>query len=136
MMILDIVTRENVSTSLYGVIGIFDMTGVTMSHGLQMTPTVIQQLVHSWQGCYPLRIHSLNIINAPIHVNVVLNIFKKFMTKKLQSKLHIHMQKSSKKCLNNFPSHLLPNEYCGTAGPLQDLIGINFNYLNTIKIIY
>lgn len=122
MMILDIATRSNVSTSLYGVIGIFDMTGVTMSHGLQMTPSVIQKLVHSWQGCYPLRIHSLNFINAPIYVNVVLNIFKKFMTKKLQSKVYIHM-KSSKKWSSNLSNHLLPIEYGGTGGTLQELIG-------------
>ncbi|KAF7992352.1 hypothetical protein HCN44_001677 [Aphidius gifuensis] len=121
MMILDIATRSNVSTSLHGVIGIFDMTGVTMSHGLQMTPSVIQKLVHSWQGCYPLRIHSLNFINAPIYVNVVLNIFKKFMSKKLQSKVFIHM-KSSKKWSNNLAIDLLPIEYGGNGGTLQELI--------------
>jgi len=39
------------------------------------------------QDCYPVRTKSLDFVNAPPHVNVVLNIFRQFMTEKLRQRV-------------------------------------------------
>ena len=39
------------------------------------------------QDCYPMRPKSLDFVNAPPHVNVVLNIFRQFMTEKLRQRV-------------------------------------------------
>ncbi|XP_063977676.1 retinol-binding protein pinta isoform X2 [Diachasmimorpha longicaudata] len=122
LMILDVALKDHVSASIYGISAIFDMTGVTLDHGLQMTPGVVQRLVHAWQGCYPLRIQSLDFINAPVYVNFVLNIFKSFMTKKLKSRTVVHKGTSEEFFKTKVPQRILPLEYGGTAGLLQDLI--------------
>lgn len=42
-MVLDLVLRLDESVSIFGVVAIFDMTGVTWQHGLKMTPTIIKR---------------------------------------------------------------------------------------------
>ena len=119
MMILDIATRDNISVSLHGIIAILDLESVTLGHALQLTPNVIKQLVHSWQGCYPFRISSMNFINAPIYVNVVLNVFKSFMSAKLRKRVEIFRRGIAGKV----SSDILPFEYGGTNESIQNLRG-------------
>ncbi|XP_012287649.1 retinol-binding protein pinta isoform X2 [Orussus abietinus] len=120
LMILDVAARENVPLSLYGTSVILDMQNATLGHALQLTPGVIKRLVHSWQGCYPIRIHSMDFINGPAYLNVVLNIFKSFMNKKLRSRVCI--RKSFDDVLRDkIPIECLPLEYGGTDGSIDDL---------------
>ncbi|XP_043467263.1 retinol-binding protein pinta-like [Leptopilina heterotoma] len=117
MMILDVATRDDVSVSLHGIAAILDLKSVTLSHALQLTPNVIKQLVHSWQSCYPFRIGYLYFINAPIYVNVVLNVFKSFMNEKLRKRIHIHRKGIAEKISPN----ILPIEYGGNEGSISNL---------------
>lgn len=121
MMVLDLATRAHVPASLHGVIAILDLEGVSAAHALHLPPHVIRSLVHAWQGCYPLRIHSLNFVNAPTYVNVILKIFKSFMREKLKRRIRVHMRGLRVFC-QNFPPEILPREYGGTDGTLRELI--------------
>ncbi|XP_043272868.1 retinol-binding protein pinta [Venturia canescens] len=119
-MVLDIATRDNETVSIHGVTAIFDMDGVTLGHGLQMTPGIVKRLVHSWQSCYPLRIESMNFVNAPKYVNVVLNVFRCFMSKKMRTRLHVHTR-SNTSFFDKIPSHILPEEYGGRGESIRSL---------------
>lgn len=118
-MILDIATADNVSVSLHGLIAILDLESVTLGHALQLTPNVVKQLVHSWQECYPFRIGSMNFINSPMYVNVVLNVFKSFMSVKLRNRVVILRRGIAGKVSPG----ILPIEYGGTDGSIQNLKG-------------
>ncbi|XP_074103887.1 retinol-binding protein pinta [Cotesia typhae] len=120
-MLLDVAIKDNMTVSTIGAIVIFDMSNVTLGHGLQMTPRVVRRLVHSWQGCYPVKINSLNFINAPIYVNGILNIFKSFMSHKMRTKVNVY-SKTSQDFFSSIPKQLLPAEYGGFAGNLQSHI--------------
>jgi hypothetical protein len=111
-MVLDLAARDHVASSLYGIVAVHDMTGVQLSHALQMSPGVVKRLVHTWQG-YPNRIRSLEYVNAPAHVNVVLNIFKRFMSKKLRQRMHVH-RGDGKAVLKKLSPSVLPRELGGT----------------------
>ena len=39
------------------------------------------------QDCYPVHTKSLDFVTAPPHVNVVLSIFRQFMTQKLRQRV-------------------------------------------------
>ena len=119
MMVLEIATRDSVSVSLHGIVAVLDLESVSLGHALQLTPNVIKQLVHSWQGCYPIRIGSLNFINAPVYVNVVLNVFKSFMTAKLRQRVKIHRRG----IVGTVSPEILPIEYGGTDDSLENLKG-------------
>ncbi|XP_014212091.1 retinol-binding protein pinta [Copidosoma floridanum] len=112
MMLLDLAVRDHVSSSLYGIVAIHDMTGVQLGHALQITPTIISRLVDLWQS-YPIRIRSIDYVNAPTHVNLVLNMFKQFMSKKLKERMHVH-QGDGRMIIKKISMGVLPYELGGT----------------------
>ncbi|XP_031633550.1 retinol-binding protein pinta isoform X2 [Contarinia nasturtii] len=87
-MVLDVVLYLDETISIYGTVAIFDMKGVTLRHGLQMTPTIIKRAVYCWEN-YACKVKKLEFINAPKHVNFVLDIFLKCMSKKLAARVSV-----------------------------------------------
>ncbi|XP_031843266.1 retinol-binding protein pinta isoform X2 [Nomia melanderi] len=53
LMTLDLALRDHESMTIYGITAILDIAGITYEHVLQLPPSVIRNLVHAWQGCYP-----------------------------------------------------------------------------------
>ncbi|XP_071441306.1 retinol-binding protein pinta-like [Hetaerina americana] len=120
-MIVDLILHEDELISVYGIIAVVDLKGVTLGHALQMTPSVIWKAVHAWQDCYPVRIKSINFINAPSYVDVVLNIFRRFMNKKMAQRVFVHGH-NIKSFHEIVPPEILPKEYGGSNGKLEDLV--------------
>ncbi|PSN50561.1 Retinol-binding protein pinta [Blattella germanica] len=120
-MALELALEDDESISVFGVAAVFDLNGVTLGHAMQLPPHVVKKAVHAWQDCYPVRTRSLDFVNAPPYVNVVLNIFRRFMTEKLRQRVHVHGRSLTSLHAVVSPD-LLPREYGGTDGTLQDLI--------------
>lgn len=118
-MLLDLAAREHVHSSLFGIVAIHDMTGVQFAHALQITPSIIKRLVSTWQA-YPNRIRSLDYVNAPTHVNLVLNIFRRFMSKKLRQRMHVH-RGDGRAIVKKVSPSVLPSELGGTEGDYESL---------------
>lgn len=102
-MILDILLYMQPEVATSGIMAIFDMDGVTMGHGLQMTPMHIKKSVESWSA-YPSKPKMLEFVNAPTHVNIVLNTFRLFMTTKMRSRLIV--RKTTSQLIPNLPKEL------------------------------
>lgn len=102
-MVLDILLYMEPEVSKVGIMAIFDMTGVSLGHGLQMTPMHIKKSVESWSA-YPCKPKMLEFVNVPIHVNIVLNMFRFFMTPKMKSRMIV--RKSTSQLNTNLPKDL------------------------------
>lgn len=113
-LLLDLVLYLDESVSIYGVTAIFDMANVTLGHALQLNPPLIRRSVQSWEN-YSCRPKVLEFVNAPVHVNVILNIFRSFMSSKMKSRLRITRGKSS------VSPQLLPPELGGTGPSYREL---------------
>ncbi|XP_076241645.1 retinol-binding protein pinta [Calliopsis andreniformis] len=120
LMTLDLALRDHEPVTIYGISAILDMDGMTYEHVFQLPPHVIKNLVHAWQGCYPVRIFSLNFINAPTLMNMVLNIFRSFMSSKLKRRVHVH-PRNKLKLYGSLPISILPKEYGGMDGTVKEL---------------
>lgn len=120
LMTLDLALRDHESATVHGITAILDIGGMSYGHILQLPPSVIKSLVHAWQGCYPVRIHSLDFINTHSFVNVVLNIFRSFMNAKLKQRVHTHAR-GKMKLYDTLPTRILPVEYGGTEGTVKEL---------------
>lgn len=119
-MILDLATKDDELCQIYGIIAIFDMDGISLGHARQMTPGVIKKAVRSWQ-CYHCRPKKLEFVNAPVYINVVLSIFKSFMSEKLKSRIRVHY--GGKEDVEKIvPKEILPKEYGGDEGTLGELV--------------
>uniref|UniRef100_A0A6M2DTV3 CRAL-TRIO domain-containing protein n=1 Tax=Xenopsylla cheopis TaxID=163159 RepID=A0A6M2DTV3_XENCH len=88
-MVMDLVLHLDETISIYGVVAVFDLENVTLGHALQLHPLMIKKLVDSWKF-YPTMVKRLDFVNAPSYINVVLNVFMKFMTKKLRDRVVVH----------------------------------------------
>ncbi|CAD1477181.1 unnamed protein product, partial [Heterotrigona itama] len=120
LMILDLALRDHEPVTIHGITAILDISGITYEHVLQLSPAVIKNLVHAWQGCYPLRIYSLDFINAHRFLNVVLNVFRSFMIAKLKERIHIHAR-DKLKLYETLPMNIFPKEYGGVDGTVREL---------------
>lgn len=115
MMVLDYLTMLDQSISIYGIRAIFDMNGIKLAHALQMTPKIIRNAVNAME-CYPLRIQKLEFVNANRGINVVLDIFRSFMTQKLRDRITVTRENPKFNANDN-----LPVELGGMTGSYRDL---------------
>ncbi|XP_055523721.1 retinol-binding protein pinta [Wyeomyia smithii] len=114
-MILDLLLYLDETISIYGIVAIFDMKNVTLGHALQLPPTLVKRTVESWEN-YPCRPQLLEFVNAPIHVNVILSVFRSFMSAKMKSRVKISRRDIYVSKLIN-----LPPELGGTGESYHDL---------------
>ncbi|KYN05826.1 Alpha-tocopherol transfer protein-like protein [Cyphomyrmex costatus] len=117
-MAMDIAMKYYPVGSVYGYMIFSDVSNITLGHITQLRPYVIMNYVRAMQNCYPGRIQSMTIFNAPVIFDIVTRIFKTFMTQKLKSRFNVY---SSQNCFKDIPANILPVEYGGTDGTIQEL---------------
>ncbi|XP_062536289.1 retinol-binding protein pinta [Armigeres subalbatus] len=114
-MVLDLLLHLDETISIYGIVAVFDMKNVTLNHALQLPPSLVKRTVESWEN-YPCRPQLLEFVNAPIHVNFVLNVFRSFMSTKMKSRVKVSRRGTHVGSLVN-----LPLELGGTGDTYHDL---------------
>lgn len=82
-----------------------DMQGISLGHALQMSPMLIKKAVQSWES-YPLRIKKLEFVNTNIGINVILDIFRSFMSAKMKERVTTRRGKPDFKALDHLPKEL------------------------------
>ncbi|XP_011871609.1 PREDICTED: alpha-tocopherol transfer protein-like [Vollenhovia emeryi] len=121
IMAVELAMRNYPAASLYGCSVFINVANPTMRHALQLQPQVIMNIVHTWQSCYPIRMQSITMFNAPEYIDVVARIFRSFMTEKLKNRFHIYSHRTTQNCFEDIPANILPVEYGGTDGTVQEL---------------
>ena len=86
-MVIDLYCRDDETTSVSGVVAVIDLQGAKFGHAKAMTPSMIRKAVSGAQDVTPIRTKKMYFINVPHNVNIVLNIFKKFMKEKLRNRV-------------------------------------------------
>ncbi|KAF7281275.1 hypothetical protein GWI33_004896 [Rhynchophorus ferrugineus] len=118
-MVLDVVCREDEMAQIYGVVAIFDMTGMSFAHYCRMTPGLIKNAVFAWQN-YHVRPKKLEFVNSPVYINVALNVFKSFMTEKMRGRVKVHFG-GLDKAQRVVSKDILPPEYGGGGDSIESL---------------
>ncbi|KAB0794538.1 hypothetical protein PPYR_11653 [Photinus pyralis] len=120
-MVLDVAIQEYYeNATVFGICAIFDMTNISLAHAKQLPPSMIKKAVFAWQNYYS-RPKQLEFINAPTYINVILSVFKSFMSAKLQGRVRAHY--SGLESLHKVVSKdILPVEYGGSESTMDELI--------------
>ncbi|KAL1449707.1 hypothetical protein WDU94_002188 [Cyamophila willieti] len=118
-MVFDLAMEKDETINIYGVNVILDLKSVRVGH--MLTPAAAKKAVHSWQDCYPVSPKRFDFIFAPRLIDVALSVFRRFMTAKMRARVHVHGI-NLKSLHEQVDPSILPTEYGGTAGPVQDLI--------------
>ncbi|XP_028049369.1 retinol-binding protein pinta [Monomorium pharaonis] len=105
--------------SIYGCVFLVDVSNPTIRHVIQAKSYELMNIVHTLQNCYPIRSHKFVLFNVPIVLDVIVKLVRSFMTKKLKNRFQVYSD--AYHCFEDIPTDILPVEYGGTDGTLQEL---------------
>ncbi|XP_018394572.1 PREDICTED: alpha-tocopherol transfer protein-like [Cyphomyrmex costatus] len=120
-IVTEVAVKYYPAVSVYGYTIFVDMSNPTFGHIAQFRPNILMNCIHSWQSCFPTRVRSINIINVPVILDVIVKIAKSFMTEKLKNRFHVYSHKTMQNCFKDIPTSILPVEYGGTDGTIKEL---------------
>ncbi|KAJ8938905.1 hypothetical protein NQ318_008658 [Aromia moschata] len=120
-MILDVAALDDERVQIYGVAAVFDLKGLSFSHMLQVTPSIMKHIVHAWQNDH-CKVKQLEFINTPFHVMVLLNLLKSFISDKLKGRVRVHYR-GSDTLYDAVDRAILPPEYGGYGKDIETLVG-------------
>lgn len=117
----DVVLQEDDRPIVCGEVTIIDLKDVTLSHAVQMTPSVVKKLMVTFQDGYPMRPQGVHYVNVSPRYETVINIFKAVMKEKIKKRLRIHTNMET--LYEYVPKSILPTEYGGDGGSIESMIG-------------
>ncbi|XP_046384866.1 uncharacterized protein LOC124155192 [Ischnura elegans] len=120
-MILDYMLMTDDRFSTIGSVCVLDMSRASLAHAAQMSPRLVKQLMKCSQDAYPSRPKALDFVHTPPAFDAIFNLFKAFSRDKLKERIYAHGD-DMKSLFKNIPQRILPQEYGGEAGAIDDLI--------------
>lgn len=86
-MIMDILTIEDDNLVIAGQMGVLDLSNVSMTHFLQMTPSFVKKMTMLGQESSPFRQKGFHYVHTPPSFETIFNLFKSFMNEKNKSRV-------------------------------------------------
>lgn len=120
LMVADISLKDDDSFSICGGIIVIDAAGLAMQHILEGT-SVAKKFYSCLKTAYSLEPQSVHVLNAPPFVLSVFNAYKSMLSAEKIAKLHIYDDDNIDELKESIPSSILPEEYGGSCGSVQDL---------------
>ncbi|XP_071052625.1 uncharacterized protein [Onthophagus taurus] len=122
MMIADTLLHEDDQITVGGMVGFQDASGITMSFLTHMDLTIMKKAMMFFEGAFPQRPKVMHVFNPPSVFDTMYNMMKPFMKDKMQRRMLMHRTSNLEEMYNHVPKSILPTEYGGDAGPIQNLI--------------
>ncbi|XP_013105396.1 alpha-tocopherol transfer protein-like [Stomoxys calcitrans] len=104
-----------------GIIFIGDFQKATMSHFVQMTPSIMKKMTVYDEEAVPLRPKASHFINTVRGFEPIFNMIKPMMSPKQQSRLFVHGSKMEL-LTKEIPLKYLPKEYGGENGSIPEIV--------------
>ncbi|ODM96681.1 Alpha-tocopherol transfer protein [Orchesella cincta] len=73
-----------------GAIVVVDHHGLSMAHAKQLTVSGFRKLLQMFQDCFPAKYKAIHLVNQPYLFDILFSIAKRFMSHKIQSRIHFH----------------------------------------------
>ncbi|XP_067015696.2 alpha-tocopherol transfer protein-like [Anabrus simplex] len=119
LMISEIRLAED--TSL-GDILLLDMEGLSIAHLVRFTVPIMRKLELCATSAFNVRVSAMHFVNAPNFVDKLLAVVRTVLKPKVAARIHVHGREAGLSSLHErIPIAVLPTEYGGESGPLQDL---------------
>ncbi|CAG0923179.1 unnamed protein product [Notodromas monacha] len=98
---------------IMGFAAVADMRGATLAHMVSFSPTVMKKSMTFFQDASPARPKSFIYIHVPSGFETMFNLFKGFMSQKLQSRLNV-LGNNVEALYDQVPKDRLPPDLGGT----------------------
>ena len=114
----------DVQAMVCGVVVISDSVGGTMGHMKQFSPALGKKMITIFEEAYPNRPKELHMLNMPSIFETLFNIMKGFMKEKMRERLIVHPKGDLTALQESVGLEILPEEYGGTNGKIQDHVDL------------
>lgn len=138
--LMTILMYDDDNVIIAGQSGLMDMKNASMAQFAQMSPALMKKMALLSQDASPMRMKSFNYLHMPSVFETMFNLFKSFLNEKIRGRvrksfnnycvggfdwflsfqLHIHSDLAS--LYKELPQHLLPVEYGGENGSIEELV--------------
>ncbi len=120
------VTIENATaqTEICGAVVISDNVGLGLAHVAQFTPAWAKKVSTIFQEVYPSMPKRIHVVNMPGIMEASYNMVKGFMKDKMRDRLVVHPKGDLSRLHEDVGKEVLPEEYGGTNGTLEEHAGI------------
>ncbi|CAK1590112.1 unnamed protein product [Parnassius mnemosyne] len=107
--------KEGVAGDVY----ILDASVVTPTHFAKFTPALVKKFFVCVQEAYPVKLKQVHVINVSPLVDKIVNFVKPFLKEKLRERIFLHTDIND--LYKYVPKEMLPTEYGGNAGSMDEL---------------
>ncbi|KAM3965553.1 alpha-tocopherol transfer protein-like [Aphomia sociella] len=103
-----------------GEIPIFDSANVSLKFIPKINLSVLRKYMLYTQEAIPIRLKQVHVINAPAYISKIHAICKPFLKTEVAKLIKFH-EPNSETLYKDIPQELLPDEYGGKAGSLEQI---------------
>jgi len=123
-MISMIMMERMDQSTVTGFVGIQEMDNLGMGHAMQFTPSMGKKAMTIWQDAFPQRPKGMHFLNMPGVMESIFGIMSSFAKDKMKDRLHVHKRGDLSQLIEMVGTDVLPKEYGGTNGTIQDHVDI------------
>jgi len=122
MMVMDVARANEQQSVIRGLVQLQDMDGLGAQHiSLFTNITTIKKLMKMGESAWPLRPKMLHLLNRPSMVDSLVDLVKGLQKEKMQRRQVVHPQGDYSGLVDDLGKEILPTEYGGTNGCLDEL---------------
>jgi hypothetical protein len=126
-MITDIFLNELDQSSVTGFCLIDDGSNLTLSQSAMLTPPIMKKAVTIFQEAYPMRPKKVHLINMNPIMEKFIAMLQIFLNEKMRARQQVHSKDWKTTLVEDLGPDVLPEEYGGTNGKIQDHISMLLN---------
>ncbi|XP_065337537.1 alpha-tocopherol transfer protein-like [Cloeon dipterum] len=119
-MVMDYLLMEDDVAVVMGIVNLTDLSPLTLQHAKQLMPSMMKKTTACSEGGYPFRPKVVHLLNMPSFVDKILEWIEMFRKDKDDLKVYLYGNDLSA-LLSRVPKKLVPNEFGGEAGTLDEL---------------
>lgn len=103
-----------------GEVPIFDMKGATVWHVLKVTLSTLRLYFKYVQEAHPVRVQQVHVYNCNALTNRIMALIRPFLKPEVAARFQFHTP-GSETLYKFIPKDVLPEEYGGNAGPIENI---------------
>lgn len=118
-----------------GEVPIFDMSNTSLRQVTKVVLSTVRLFMKYNQEAHPVTVRQVHIVNCNSMLNLVLSIIKPMLKAEVAAYIHTHLPNSDT-LFEFIPREVVPEEYGGTAGPIENIRTIWLKYLESYRFVF
>lgn len=117
-----------------GEVPVFDMANTSWRHLTKIVLSTVRLFMKYNQEAHPVTVRQVHIVNCNGILNAVLATIKPMLKAEVAAYIHTHLPDSDT-LFEFIPRNVVPVEYGGTAGSIENIRTIWLNYLESYRFV-